>query len=113
MEQRHREPEHLLHHQLRFVHIRMLGRIKLLVEIVFSKSQDGDHIRSLADSELDEPLALLENQFQRTGLRIEGFTCATDDDRDGAAHSLAVRPPFERMFSQLSRDTEARPIRRA
>jgi hypothetical protein len=105
MEQRHSEPEHLLHHQLRFVHIRMLGRIKLLVEIVFTESKDGYDVGALADGELDETFALLEDEFEGPWLRVERFARAADDDGDGAAHPLAVAATLgENVFAAFARD---------
>ena len=105
MEQRHGEPEHFLDHQLRFVHVWVLGRIELLVEVVFAESEHGDEIGALADRELDEPLALLEDEFKRARFGVEGFARAADDDGDGTAHAFAVAAAFgEDVFAAFARD---------
>jgi len=105
VEQRHGEPEHFLDHQLRFVHVWVLGRVELLVEVVFAESEHGDKVGALADRELDEPLALLEDEFQRARFSVKGFARAADNDGDGAAHAFAVAAAFGKdVFAAFARD---------
>jgi hypothetical protein len=105
MEQRHSKSKHFLHHQLRLVHVWVLCRIELLVQVVFAESQDGDHISALADGELDETLPLLKDQFERARFGIEGFARAADNNGNGAAHSLTIATALgEDVFAALAGD---------
>jgi hypothetical protein len=105
MEQRHSKSKHFLHHQLRLVHVWVLCRIELLVQVVFAESQDGDHISALADGELDETLPLLKDQFERARFGIEGFARAADNNSNGAAHSLTIAAALgEDVFAALAGD---------
>ncbi|KAI4143497.1 MAG: hypothetical protein LQ341_002900 [Variospora aurantia] len=105
MEQRHREPQALLHQQLHLVHERVGVARDLIVEVVFAEREHGDEVRAGADGELDEAFAALEDEVQGVGLRVEGLAGAADDNGNGPAHTLAVGPAAgEDVLAGLARD---------
>ncbi len=105
VEERDREPQQLLDHELRFVHQGVLVRLHLVVQVVFAKREDGDEIGARADGELDEAFAALEHEAEAVRLGVEALAGAADDDRDGAAHAFVVGAAArEDVFAALTRD---------
>ena len=79
-------------------------RLHLVVQVVLPEREHGHQVGAGADPELDEALAPLQHQPQGARLRVERLPRAADDDRDGAAHALAVGAALgEEVLARLAR----------
>ena len=87
------------------MHARVRRRVELIVQVVLAEAQHRHEVGAVADRELHEALAPLEHKAQCAGLRVERLRGTAHDDRDGAAHALAVdAAAAEEVGAGLARD---------
>lgn len=103
MKDGNRKAHDLLYQHLELVNVWVSLGVELVIDVVLTKREDGHEVSAGADGHLDEAFATAQNKLDLTRSRIQRFTCAANDDGDGASHAFTILPAFgKNVLARLS-----------